>query len=286
MELQSADSFGPPPPSDFNVTPTAEEVTFFREHGFLAVERITTDEEIEWLARIFEHIFDPANADAAGAPVDRSGTLEPGVPSSLQQAFFPEMRFPALLTTTHRRNAKRYAAALLGVDEARLTSWGHMIRKPPGGRSAPWHQDHAYWPPELEFNALGCWLPLHDVTVEMGAMQFIPGSHRRGLLPHRHADEPRHNLLEVIEPVDPAAAVPCPLKAGGATFHHSETLHYTAPNATDRARLAFPMEIETAPVWRAVPADMPWTEQHRAAVGRGPVVYVADGKVIRCRAFS
>lgn len=275
-----ADRFGPPPAARFEVVPTAEEVAFFRENGFLAVERITTDEEIEWLARIFEYIFDPANATSPGAPVDRSGALAPGQTSTLQRAFFPEMRFPALLATTHRRNAKRYAAALLGVEESTLTSWGHMIRKPPGGRSAPWHQDHAYWPPELCFHALGCWLPLHDVSVEMGAMQFVPGSHRRGLLPHHHADAVQHNLLEVDEPVDPAAAVACPLQAGGATFHHSETLHYTAPNRTRRARLAFPMEIETAPVRRATPEPMPWMEAYRDAVGRGPVVYVADGKVI------
>jgi len=276
----ASDLFGPPPASDFDVFPSAREVAFFREHGFLAVDRITSDEEIEWLARVFEYIFDPANASRPGAPVDRSGSLGADQPSTLQQAFFPEMRFPELLHTAHRRNARRYAAALLDVAEASLTTWGHMIRKPPGGRSAPWHQDHAYWPPELRFNAVGCWLPLHDVSVEMGAMQFIPGSHRQGLKPHRHADEPRHNLLEVIEPVDPATAVACPLKAGGATFHHPETLHYTAPNETDRPRLAFPMEIETAPIRLETPEDMPWTEAYRDAVGRGPVVYVADGRVI------
>jgi hypothetical protein len=259
------------------VAPTADDIRFFQENGFLAVERITTDEELEWLKRIFEHVFDPVNADAAGAPVDRSGT---GASGTLQQAFFPEMQFPALLDTTYRRNAKRYAAALLGVDENRLTSWGHVIRKAPGGRATPWHQDHAYWPPELEFQALGCWLALHDVPVQMGTMQFVPGSHRRGLLPHRHVDEPRHNLLEVVGGVDPDTAIACPLKAGGATFHHPETLHYTARNDTDSPRLAFPIEIELPPVRRALPAEMPWADAHRAAVGRAPVFYVADGKLI------
>lgn len=87
-----------------------------------------------------------ANAAEPGAPVDRSETLEPGKAASLRQALFPEMRFPELLPTTHRRNAKRYGAALLSVDEAQLSAWGHVIRKPPGGRSATWHQDHVYWP--------------------------------------------------------------------------------------------------------------------------------------------
>jgi ectoine hydroxylase-related dioxygenase (phytanoyl-CoA dioxygenase family) len=274
-------SFGPPPKSDFEVTPSREEVAFFRENGFLVVERITTDEEIAWMRRIFEHIFSPERAGRRDAPVDRSGTRDPSEPSKLSQAFFPERRFPELLRTTHWRNAKRYASALLGIPESELTSWGHAIRKPPGGRPALWHQDHAYWDPEFDYQALGVWLPMHDVSVEMGAMQFIPGSHKRGLLPHRHADKPEANVLEVAEPIDESLAAACPLRLGGATFHHNETLHYTAPNTTDRPRLAYPMEFQTKPRWREVPSDMPWVLESRAVTGTPPFTWVADGKFIR-----
>jgi hypothetical protein len=68
---------------------------------------------------------------------------------------------------------------------------------------------------------------------------------------------------------------------GGATFHHSETLHYTAPNKTDVTRLAFPMEFQLMPVRRKAPELMPWVDEFRAAAGAPPLVYVADGKVIR-----
>lgn len=273
--------FGPPPAARFDVAPTTEEIAFFQENGFLAVERLTTDEEVAWLRRIFEHIFDPGNAGQPGGPVDRSGVQVPEVAGKLTQSFFPEIQFPEILQSTYRRNAKKYAAVLLGVDEARLSSWGHMIRKAPGGRAAAWHQDHAYWQPEFDYHALGVWLPMHDVSVEMGAMQFIPGSHKWGLVRHRQEDDPSQNVLTADMDVDMSKAVPCPLKAGGATFHHSETLHYTAPNATDRPRLAFPMEFQLAPVRRATPEVMPWVDQHRKAVGGArPAVYVADGQVI------
>jgi hypothetical protein len=274
----SKPDFGPPPITDFEVAPSAAEVEFFRLNGFLAVERLTTDAEIAWLRAIFEHIFDPANAKVPGAPVDRSGTIAAESQSRLQQSFFPEMRFPGILETTFHRNAKRYASALLGIDASELTCWGHMIRKAPGARAASWHQDHAYWQPEFDYKALGVWLPMHDVSVEMGAMQFIPGSHKGGLLRHRQEDDPAHNVLTVADPVDPRLAVACPLKAGGATFHHSETLHYTAPNATDRARLAFPMEFQVRPVRRAIPEEMPWVDEHRAVAGHRPAMYVHDGQ--------
>jgi hypothetical protein len=273
--------FGPPPAVRCDVTPTAAQVAFFKENGFLAVERLTSDEEVAWLRRIFEYIFDPANAGKPGGPVDRSGIHIPEVRGKLTQSFFPEMQFPEILDSTFRRNAKRFAAALLEVDESRLTSWGHMIRKAPGGRAAAWHQDHAYWQPEFDYYALGVWLPLHDVSVEMGAMQFIPGSYKRGLMRHRQEDDPGHNVLRVDEPFDEASAVACPLKAGGCTFHHSETLHYTAPNTTDQPRLAFPMEFQLKPVRREVPVSMPWVDEHRAVAGQNPAMYVADGQISR-----
>ncbi len=273
--------FGPPPATRFEVTPSRDEIAFFQENGFLAVERITTDEEIAWLRAIFEHIFDPANAGKPGGPVDRSGLRVPERKGKLTQAFFPEIQYPAILQTNFRRNAKRYAAALLGVPEADLTSWGHMIKKAPGGAAANWHQDHAYWQPEFDYCALGVWLPMHDVSVEMGAMQFIPGSHKRGLIKHRQQDEPAENVLIIDdESIDLSTAVPCPLKMGGCTFHHSETLHHTQVNTTDRDRLAFPMEFQLKPVRREVPEIMPWVDEHRAATGRtNPPVWVADGQI-------
>lgn len=280
IRAMSESRFGSPPETSFEVEPTAEQVEQFRERGFLAVERLTSDEELAWIRRIVEHIFSAEYAGEAGAPIDRSGTRAPGEETRLSQAFFPELQFPELLETAHWRNARRLAAALLGVDEARLTGWGHLICKPPGGRAAPWHQDHAYWQPELDYHALGVWLPLHDVSVEMGAMQFIPGSHKRGLLPHRHEDEPVHNLLIVDEPVDDAAAVACPLPAGGATFHHFQTLHHTPPNTTGRPRLAFPVEFQVPPTRRRKPRQMPWVDELRAVTGAPRLAYAADGRMV------
>src|SRR5262245_47902685 len=110
--------FGPPPSKCFDVTPSADEIAFFKENGFLVVERLTTDEEITWLRNIFEHIFSAEQKKAIGAPVDRSGTLKPGEADLLLQSFFPEMQYPDLLRTNHNRNARKYAAALLGIEES------------------------------------------------------------------------------------------------------------------------------------------------------------------------
>ena len=267
----------PPPESEFVVSPTAEEVEFFGENGFLVVERITTDEEVDWLAELYEYIFDPANRDRPGAPVARDKV--PGSTSLVRQAFMPEFHFPELLQTTFNRNARTYAAALLQVDREDVSCWGHMIRKAPGGRAAPWHQDEAFWETELEYHALGAWLPLHEVTEEMGCMQFVRCSHKHGVYVHlpQDGDVALHILAADVE-IDPADVVSCPLPKGGVTFHNQRTLHYTAPNQTDRPRLAFPTEFQVAPRRRAEPAERPWVEAWRDVAGRAPIDwYPADG---------
>jgi ectoine hydroxylase-related dioxygenase (phytanoyl-CoA dioxygenase family) len=275
-------TFGSPPPATLEVTPSAEEVQFFAENGFLVVERLTTDEELAWLTELYEHIFAPENAGEPGAPVDRTNAPGEQGEANLSQAFMPELYHPEVLQTTYFRNARRYAAALLQVDIRDLSCWGHMIRKLPGGRDAPWHQDEAYWDPELSYHALGCWLPLHEVTEEMGAMQFIPGSHLGGVRHHTHhkGDAALHILI--ADDVDPSEAVVCPLPAGGATFHHMNTLHYTAPNTTDRPRLAFPVEFQLAPRPRESVPSRPWVDANRAATGRTPPTgYFADGAFVQ-----
>ncbi len=271
--------FGSPPPSDLDVRPTQDDIDFFEENGFLVVPQITTQEELEWLTEVFLAVLD----DNAG-----TGVFEPGrevgqvAPPQIQQSIAPELRIPELLETTFRRNARHFAAALLKVPEDDLTSWGHMLRKPArSNRPAPWHQDQAYWRPELDYHAIGSWLPLHEVTVERGCMQFIPGSHKGPLHQHGFSGDPAGNLL-IVDGVDDSPAVACPLPAGGATFHHHLTLHYTAPNTTDLDRLAAPMEFQVMPWRRESPVDWPWIETYRHAIGGdlGPPVVIANGKMV------
>jgi hypothetical protein len=277
-----ASRFGAPPSPAFDVEPTVEQVQFFRENGFLSVARLTTDDELEWLDRVYRACFDPADDAAVRTRWDEETGPDGTRTVTRAQSFFPEVGVPQLLDTAYRRNGRRFVAAFMGVHESELTSWSHMLDKPAGiGRPTYWHQDEAYWEPAVEHHAIGVWMPLTDCSVDMGCMQFIPGSHLTGLLDH-HSRRPdiRPDLYEVMEEVDDSMAVACPLPAGGATFHHSRTLHYTAPNVSGRDRRAYAIEFETKPTIRDEPLDKPWVTAARAVLGDRPPAhrYMADGE--------
>src|SRR5437763_13764244 len=136
----------PPHTAELTLTPTVEEVEFFAENGYLRVERITTDEELEWLRVRYDELFAERRGVFPGGYFDLSRPYDAAGQDLLPQILMPELRVPEVRETTFFKNGRRYAAALLGVDEAELTAWGHMILKPAQvGTETPWHQDEAYW---------------------------------------------------------------------------------------------------------------------------------------------
>ena len=139
-----------PPQTDFQLELTEEQVAFFRDNGFLRIPRITTDEDVEWLGGIYDRLFGERAGEAQGEYFDLGGPRGHKGADVLPQVLGPERKAPELKETVYFRNARRLAAQLLGVGEAEVNGGGHMILKPARyGRETPWHQDEAYWSPEL-----------------------------------------------------------------------------------------------------------------------------------------
>ena len=254
---------GAPPAEELVVDVTDEQVAEFHERGFTHVERLTTDAEVEWLRERFAEVFAPENENVLGGYFDASrplGSTEArSGPPVLPQSIRPELRIPELVETVAHRNAVRIAARLLGVDVEAVETWTHMVDKPPRtGHDTPWHQDEAFWELDLRYHACGVWLALDDVDRHNGCMEFLPGSHTGGIVPHRHLyDDPMVSAL-VIDDVDESRAVAVPLRAGGATFHTQRTMHHTGPNGTDRRRRAYAIEVQLPPVPLNPPKVHPW----------------------------
>ena len=260
--------FSRQPKTTIEVSLTASDAESLERDGFVTIGRITTDEEVAWLRELYDWLFAGKAEAIRGGHFDLVRPYDSEGDDRLPQLLAPEQRFPQLRQTAFWRNGRKLAAQLMGLDEDLLVGWGHMIRKPAlVGEALPWHQDEAYWDPAMIYRALGCWLPLDDATIENGCMSYIPGSHRSEVLPHRHVgDDPRvHALFTSPASADIERAVPVPVPAGGAVFHHSRTLHASGPNRTDKARRAYANEWQLAPVKAGVAPKRPWIDEGAAA---------------------
>lgn len=259
------------PTAVFEVDVTDDQIHFFREEGYLQIERITTDEEIEWLKTVYDDLFSKRAYEADGAYFDLGGRRAHDGTEVLPQVLGPERSYPELRETNYFRNGRHIAAKLLGFPLDQVNGGGHMILKPAAyGRETPWHQDEAYWIPAFRYTALSVWMSLDRATVESGCLQFIPRSHRSEvILPHRHIDDDPlvHGL--VTDAVDPSKAVACPIPVpGGATFHHVRMLHYASPNRTNQARRAY-INVFNGPARRLeTPEHRPWIDEEREALAK------------------
>ena len=72
------------------------------------------------------------------------------------------------------------AAALLGTEHVRLYH-DQALFKEPGGGHTPWHQDAVYWPIDGT-RCVTMWMPLGDITPDMGGMSFASGTNTAGAL--------------------------------------------------------------------------------------------------------
>jgi hypothetical protein len=127
---------------------------------------------------------------------------------------------------------------LIGPDILVYTcTW--FIKEPESAAIAAWHQDATYFGlrPYVHVTA---WLALTDATAANGCMEFLPGSHHRGQLPHQAgavaASVNRAGQAITLE-VDDTPAVHAPLRAGQFSLHHTLLMHRSQPNRSPGRRI-------------------------------------------------
>jgi len=248
------------------VSLSREQVEFYHANGFLALDAITTQEEVAWMREIYDRLFAARAGREAGDQFDLGGSDEDGKTAVLPQILQPSKYAPELKEGLFRVNALHVAQQLLGPETMPMGE--HAIFKPARyGAQTPWHQDEAYWGEQMQYNSFSMWIPLQEATLENGCMQFIPGSHKSDVVPHHSiGHDVRVHGLEIDELPDLSKAVACPIPAGGCTIHHNRTMHYAGANRSDVPRRALIIGFGIKPVpWAGTPRDFYWNKMKKTA---------------------
>jgi ectoine hydroxylase-related dioxygenase (phytanoyl-CoA dioxygenase family) len=217
-----------------------EQIEFFKENGYLGNVKMLDDRQIQVLKNELSTLTHPDQANNSlfyefhSNESDNPNTILFHALGAwrITNGFHDVLWNPRFLVA---------ASQLLSSKPVRF--WHDQLFYKPAkqGGVVAWHQDYSYWTRTKPIAHLTCWCSLDDSTVENGCVQYVPGSHRWGLL-----DKPAlaGDLLGIKDFLTEAQLkefnpVPVEVKAGEAIFHHPLTLHGSGENKSDRPRRAF-----------------------------------------------
>ena len=264
---------------------SANEVAQFHEQGYLVVEDVLTDEDIEaiWsgyaarLGEVAERLYEAGRLSETFADLP----FEERYIAILQEApdFYQHLNISLPLANDFPADADMFAGAavfhlltnprLLDVVESIIGSEiysnpvQHIRIKPPVQRlpeavatysnigSTTWHQDQGALMDEAdETQLLTVWVAITEATAENGCLIAIPGSHKKQELT---VHCPGVNVsAENYIPTSLLAMnniVPLPVGRGGVVLLHQYTEHSALANQTDAIRWSF--DLRYNPVGQA-----------------------------------
>ncbi|HCQ04913.1 MAG TPA: phytanoyl-CoA dioxygenase family protein [Candidatus Latescibacteria bacterium] len=209
---------------------TEKHITQFQEDGYLMVEGLYDQEEMDLLLQIGkadqekEEIVHSAN-DAAG----RESKL--WLTSDIDQ----EDIYNGFV---HGRRIVDTMERVMG-DEVYLYHYKMMVKEPKIGGAWEWHQDYGYWyhNQALYPDMASCYIAVDRAYRGNGCLQVLRGSHKLGRVEHGRfgtqtgADPKRVELAK-----QHLEHVYCEMAPGTALFFHANLLHSSNPNESDDPR--------------------------------------------------
>lgn len=237
-----------------------QQIQDYNRDGYLLVKNFCTQEEVDRLYSVA--IEDDAMRNNALDLNDQTGKK-----TRLTLWFTPGNDVFGYLTRSERMV---YSIGQLLKSDAPVCHFHSklMQKEPRVGGAWEWHQDYGYWyknqfmfPDQM----MSVMVALTEANRENGCLQVIKGSHHLGRVNHGFAGEQvGADIVMVENALKTMELVYCELEPGDALFFHSNLIHRSEANLSDRPRwsiiscycsqsnLAY---NETSTSWR-VPVDI------------------------------
>jgi ectoine hydroxylase-related dioxygenase (phytanoyl-CoA dioxygenase family) len=211
---------------------TASQKAQYDKDGYLIVKNFLDRDEVDLLYGL-----------ATGDNVLRSNAFDlndqTGKSTKLTLWFTPGNDTFGLLT---RSEKIINAVKVLAGDESEICHFHSklMQKEPKIGGAWEWHQDYGYWYkngflfPDAMISVM---LALTKANKENGCLQVLKGSHNMGRIEHNFAGEQQGADMPFVEQaLEKFERVYVEIEPGDALFFHSNLLHMSEANLSDKPR--------------------------------------------------
>ena len=225
----------------------------FRERGYFIAKSIISEKKInavlETIFRIYfkynpssklRDLQEPWNSDLFHEEIIKFRKSDPKRFSLLYDSTQTSVSIMELLTS---ELIAKYSANLLDTKNNELCITEGMIRMDaPGDKRniAGWHQEISY----LRNNGLVIWIPLSDITPDLGPLQVCPKSHHEGELKVvQNKNLPGDVSTVSVDEVKPEyiakySIMDVEIKKGDVLFFDTELFHRSGVNTSNRMRFS------------------------------------------------
>ena len=124
-----------------------------------------------------------------------------------------------------------------------------------------WHQERSFFPQNRDgLHSLVCWIPLTDVTEEMGAIHISPESHTSGLLvPTQNEKKSELSTRQISVPeeyVKKYEDLVVTVHVGDVVFFNMLLFHRSGVNISDKVRFSVQSRFHTATADDFIPFEL------------------------------
>lgn len=213
---------------------TAEQVSEYRENGFVIIDGFLDAEELEEWRR--------CTAEAVTERIERTPYLHnQGSPDDFYaQVFLQALKLAevheGMRKIMHDPRLGKLAGTLAGVDGIRIWHDQALI-KPPFGNATGWHLDNPFWSFSSR-DAISLWVALDDATLGNGCLWYLPGTQKLGGFEATDIGVNQRDLFKIYPEWLDIESVATPCKAGSAVLHNGLVAHGAGANMTNRPRRA------------------------------------------------
>ena len=231
---------------------TEEQISFYRDNGYLVVEDVFAPEELAELNRVTDEFIEQSKRVGSSNEVFDVAPDHAAEAPRVRRVKDPHVRHPVYAAAMRNENLIAILEGLIGpgvrFDHSKLN-----IKPVSGGAAVEWHQDWAFYP-HTNDDILAVGVLLEDCFEENGPLQVIPGSHKGPVYNH-------HSNGVFVGACDPGdlgeqtgQAVALTGRAGSCTFHHVRALHASSENRGTRERRLLLFSYAAVDAWPIVDA--------------------------------
>jgi phytanoyl-CoA hydroxylase len=221
---------------------TTQQITFYRENGFLLIEDFLDKQELEtWREAVAEALQERGGRKLPGKEtktgeddgINKDADYFGKVFDQMLNLWQTNEKVKQIMLS---EDIGKMAAELAGCDGIRIWHDQALVKRP-WANPTSWHLDTPFWS-FSDRRALSIWVALDDATPENGCLYFIPGSYHATGFENSGIGKNMDSIFQFYPQFIKAGSVGVPMKAGSCSFHNGLTIHGAGANMTSGYRRA------------------------------------------------